>query len=180
MGSSLRTYRHYDVAKKLDAINLYDRGYGCVNIGKALGVNESRVAEWLARYRAEGLSGLERRSTCSLCVASKGMIVREVLEESLSLEQAALRYGVSRSAVRCWVIKVRAGGYESLAEVKKRGRPPTAMGRPKKKEPQTELEKLQDELRYLRAENAYLKKLRALVEERIARESGRLPEPSKD
>jgi transposase len=54
------------------------------------------------------------------------------------------------------------------------------MGRPKKKVPQTELEKLQEELRYLRAENAYLKKLGALVEERIARESGRLSKPSKN
>jgi transposase len=36
------------------------------------------------------------------------------------------------------------------------------------------------ELEYLRAENAFLKKLKALVEERIARESGKLPKPSRD
>jgi transposase len=47
------------------------------------------------------------------------------------------------------------------------------MDRPKKKLPETELEKLQEELRYLRAENAYLKKMRALVQERIASESGK-------
>jgi transposase len=54
------------------------------------------------------------------------------------------------------------------------------MGRPKKKLPETELEKLQEELRYLRAENAYLKKLRALVQERIARESGKQSGSSKN
>ena len=41
-------------------------------------------------------------------------------------------------------------------------------------------EELLKELEYLRAENAYLKKLQALVEERIVRESGKEPKPSKD
>jgi len=54
------------------------------------------------------------------------------------------------------------------------------MGRPKKKQPETELEKLEAELRYLRAENAYLKKVRALVQERLLRESGKQPKPSKN
>jgi cell division protein FtsB len=39
------------------------------------------------------------------------------------------------------------------------------MARPKKREPQTELEKLQAENLRLRAENALLKKVKALVEE---------------
>ena len=48
------------------------------------------------------------------------------------------------------------------------------MGHPKKarKEPQTELEKALRENELLRAENALLKKVKALVEERIAREQG--------
>jgi hypothetical protein len=47
------------------------------------------------------------------------------------------------------------------------------MGRLKKKEPVTELEKLQRENELLRAENAYLKKLRALMtkKERLAKET---------
>ena len=51
------------------------------------------------------------------------------------------------------------------------------MGRPKKKEPQTELERLRYENEYLRAENALLKKVRALMEEKETRlhEIGRKP-----
>ena len=44
------------------------------------------------------------------------------------------------------------------------------MGRPKKKEPQTELERLQAENLRLRAENALLKKAKALVETKSAQE----------
>jgi transposase len=42
------------------------------------------------------------------------------------------------------------------------------MGRPKKKEPQTELERLQAKNLRLRAENALLKKAKALVEAKKA------------
>ena len=77
------------------------------------------------------------------------------------------------------LIKVRAQGYSSLYEYKKRGRPPKdpSMARPKKKEPQTELEKLQAENLRLRAENALLKKVQTLVEEQKAqaRRSGQKP-----
>ncbi|MBV5283526.1 MAG: hypothetical protein JZU53_13985 [Paludibacter sp.] len=58
--------------------------------------------------------------------------------------------------------------------------PYTAMGRLKKKNPETELEKLEEELRYLRTENTYIKKLRALVQERLLCESRKQPKPSKN
>ena len=66
------------------------------------------------------------------------------------------------------VEKGSVGG--SLYDVKQRGRPPKApMAKPKKRDPQTELEKLQAENLRLRAENALLKKVKALVEEQKAR-----------
>ena len=52
------------------------------------------------------------------------------------------------------------------------------MARPKKREPQTELEKLRAENLRLRAENALLKKVKALVEERRARAMANGQEPS--
>ena len=54
------------------------------------------------------------------------------------------------------------------------------MGRPKKREPETELERLQAENARLRAENALLKKVKALVEEREARERMSGQKPSKN
>lgn len=95
-------------------------------------------------------------------------------------KSAGLKYNVSETAVNTWVSKVKTGGYSSLAQTKQLERPSKDMGRPKKKQPETELEKLQQELCYLRAENVYLKKLRALVQERIARESGKQSGSSKN
>lgn len=76
--------------------------------------------------------------------------------DGVTLQQLSLRYDVNRSTIPSWLRKVRSGG--SLYDVKRRGRPPkTPMARPKKRDPQTELEKLQAENLRLRAENALLK-----------------------
>jgi transposase len=71
----------------------------------------------------------------------------------------------------------RRGGYEALRVIKSQGTSRKGMGRPKKKEPQTELERLRYENEYLRAEVALLKKVRALMEEKEKRlhEIGRKP-----
>jgi len=56
-------------------------------------------------------------------------------------------YDVSRTALESWIHLVRTKGYDSVYDDKKRGRLPKApMVRPKKKKPQTELEKLQAEI----------------------------------
>ena len=54
------------------------------------------------------------------------------------------------------------------------------MGRPKKREPQTELEKLRARNEWLEAENALLKKVKALVEKEDARLRKLGRKPSKD
>ena len=53
------------------------------------------------------------------------------------------------------------------------------MGRPKKKEPETELEKLQARVHWLEAENALLKKAKALMEEEESRLRGSGHRPSR-
>ena len=93
--------------------------------------------------------------------------MKEYAEKGLSLAKLCLRYYLNRSTIQSWIRKTRNG--QSL-ENKRRGRTPKApMARPKKQEPQTELEKLQAENLRLRAENALLKKVKALVEKQHAR-----------
>lgn len=173
-------YRKHDLGEKLLSVSLYESGRSSEFIGRELGVDPREILRWLARYRRFGISGFEKQPYTCATADFKTQVVRSVVEKTLSCDAAVLEYGVSRSAIRSWVKQVRSQGYESLSEHKPRGRPPKTMGHPKKQKPQTELEKLRARNEWLEAENALLKKVRALVEERIARESGKKRTPSKD
>ena len=122
------------------------------------------------RYKLYGETGLRQKPYNTISPENKERLVRLFEENGLTLRQICSQYSVSKTAFESWVRQVRSRGYESLYEMRRRGRPPqNAMARPKKKEPQTELEKLQAENLRLRAENALLKKVKALVEEQEAR-----------
>jgi len=173
-----RKNRKHSLSEKLKVIELYQSGYGSTAISRELCVPLTIVKNWIRVYQEHGVKGLEIKRCKTLSPILKVQAVREVIDKSLSFETVALKYQVSISAVYTWVQRVKLHGYATLSSIKT-GRPTNVMGRPTKKAPETELEKLQEELRYLRAENAYLKKLRALVQERIVRESGKQSKPSK-
>ena len=177
--STTRKNRKHSLSEKLEVVELYRSGSGSSTISKKLGIHRSIVKNWIRIYQTNGVLALGKGNHSLLPLELKQEAVKDVLEKSLSFESVALKYHVSKSAVYSWTQQAKSHGYESLSQIK-RGRPPKDMGRPKKKVPETELEKLQEELRYLRAENAYLKKLRALVQERIARESGKQSGSSKN
>ena len=149
------------------------------SVGRQLGINPEYVREWFLLYRQEGVKGLQKRSPNRADFAEKCKIVCEYAKKGVPLHRVSVKYHVSQSAISRWAKLYREGGYEALRIVKKQGRPckNDDMGRPKKQEPQTELEKLRYENEYLRAENALLKKVRALMEEREKRlhEIGRKP-----
>ena len=107
----------------------------------------------------------------------KRKVVSDIVRNSLTLQEAALKYGLPcASAVRSW--KERYRMYGDAAYIDK---PPSAqktrMSENKKGRNKTgktaELDSLRKEVEYLRAENAYLKKLQALVRERNARPTGK-------
>lgn len=163
----------------MQVVALYNRGYGSTSISKELQISVTVVKTWLRIYQIQGIRGLEKQSRKLFSIEFKELVVRAVLNNCLSFELAALRYGISPSTAYQWVQQVKQEGFSSLKETIQ-GRPAKLMGRPKKKQPETDLEKLEEELRYLRAENAYLKKVRALVQERLLRESGKQSKPSKN
>jgi len=174
-----RKNKHYCHSEKIQVVELYKQGYGCDRISKMQQVNRTVVKRWISLYQNFGLSGFDKQANRELSVEIKEQVVRDVLSNFLSYNTVALKYHISPSAAFQWVQLVKQEGFSSI-KTTKRGRPGKDMGRPKKKQPETELEKLEEELRYLRAENAYLKKVRALVQERLLRESGKQPKPSKN
>mgnify|MGYP002750549477 CR=1 FL=1 len=139
-------------------------------LSREYGLHENKITEWVRKYDKYGAESLQKQPNIKATGSFKEQLVRLFLEKGVSLAQIVVDYRVSRTAIETWVRDTRKYGYRILHEKKIRGRPPkTPMGRPKKKEPQTELEKLQAENLRLRAENALLKKVKALVEEQEAR-----------
>ena len=156
--------------EKLNVVSQAKRGKPIRVLSREYGLHESKILEWIRKYDIYGEEGLSKRPNIKATGAFKEELVRLFLEKDVTLAQIVVQYQVSRTAMESWVRQVRKHGYDTLYIEKPRGRPPKdPMARPKKKEPQTELEKLQAENLRLRAENALLKKVKALAEEQEAR-----------
>ena len=169
-------YKKHTYEERLLAVEKCLSGIASKTVARQMGIEPNDVRLWFARYQAEGPIGLLKRPMKHADFAEKCKFVCEYAEKGVPLHKICAEYHVSRYAVQSWTRIYRKGGYEALRDVKPHGRP-KKMGRPKKQEPQTELERLRYENEYLRAENALLKKVRALVEEREKRqhEIGRKP-----
>lgn len=164
--------------EKLKLIRRILSGEPLKRVAKGTGLGERYLAILYDRYVKYGKKGLERKINHYLSPKQKEFIIRLHEEKGVSLRKIYADYDISPAVFKRLLIKVRTYGYQSLYEKKVRGRPPKEpMARPKKKEPQTELEKLQAENLRLRAENALLKKVKALVEEQKAqaRRNGQKP-----
>ena len=161
--------------EKLNVVREITRGKGLKTVCRERHLDRQMVKDWLGRYRLYGEEGLLKPSRGSrLSPSEKEEIVLEHIKKGVSLSQLSLRYDVDRSTIISWLRRYRCEGsmlYHDLRE---------QMARPKKKKPQTELEKLQEENLRLRAENALLKKVRALVEEQKARARLNGQKPSTD
>lgn len=183
--------RKHSLEERLLAVQKCLEGRAPNSVAKEMGLPRNDLREWLGYYQRDGVSGLQDRSMKRTNFVEKCEIICEYAEKGVPLHVVSVKYGVSQTAISKWLRIYRAGGYDALRDVKPLGRPkkhkalreiksqsrPKKMGRPKKQDPQTELERLRYENEYLRAENALLKKVRALMDEREKRlhEIGRKP-----
>lgn len=155
-------YRHHNFEERLKIVSRLISGDPLESLCKELNIDRNMVYQWYLRYKKYGEDGLRGTRSYHYTAEEKLDIVKEFVEKGVPLHELCLRYDLSRYAVQSWARRYRNG---LSFENKKRGRSlKDSMSRPKKKEPQTELEKLQSENLRLRAENALLKKVKALVE----------------
>ena len=166
-------YKKHTEKEWSSAFELYQRGYGPTYISMRTGLYEREIRRKIRQYRDTGVWQTGRLAYTRSTPELKRKVVDAALKQRLSYGKITIKYGISFSSLDSWLRKFRHGGYEELFATRPKGRPPQ-MERPKKikKAPQTDLEKVLRENELLRAENALLKKVRALVEERIAREQG--------
>ena len=146
----------YTFEKKLNIVSRVKAGCPIRQLAKENNLHENKILDWVRLYDRYGVDILRKRSKIKPTSDFKEQVVREILEKGLPLSHALIKYRISRTALEGWVRTVRKHGYPELHIFRRKGRPSQTMARPKKKEPQTELEKLQAENLRLRAENALL------------------------
>lgn len=170
------------IFKKLEVVKACESGLPLKTVAKQFRVNYTEAQVWLRLYREKGLDGLKSLSRRSWSASEREEIVREHLENKLSLSETCVRYGIQRSTLLHWCKAARERGYEALSMPYSKKRSHGNMGRPRKltEAEMTELERLRKENQELKTDIALLKKVRALVDERNARLRGIGRKPSKD
>ena len=159
----------YSYEQRLIIVSRVKQGEAIAHLSKEYHISETEILAWVRMWDRYGRSGLEQQPHYHPTVKLKEEVVRLILEKGVPLAHVKVEYRIGKTVLQRWVSTVRKYGYEALEPSKHRGRPPKyPMGRPKKKEPQTELERLQAENLRLKAENALLKKAKALVEAKKA------------
>jgi transposase len=175
--------RRYSIQFKTELVKEYLRGTeSSRQLAEKHGICDRYLRTLIRRYQADG--GLYQQLTCNVYDASfKLACVRSVLEDKLSLREAALKFGVpADSTIMTWIRRYEQFGKAGL-DPKPTGRPRTmAVPKKKKKERSSDpkIAAMEDELEYLRAENAYLKKLSALIQEEELKKSKSKSKPSKN
>jgi transposase len=177
--------RKYSDQQRLDAVlDVLEKGVSLCEVARRLGTDHKNVRRWVAFYEQYGVKGIcPIKRKVSYSGDFKLSVVRHMRENHLSLFEAALKFGIPNdSVVLTWDRLYESEGASALYQ-DNRGK----MKKPNKQKQSTRAksvesaeDELLEELEYLRAENAYLKKLKALVEQRVSRESGNVPKPSKD
>ncbi|HEX7619818.1 MAG TPA: helix-turn-helix domain-containing protein [Anaerolineales bacterium] len=152
--------------ERLTAALAVEAGDSQASVGRRFGMSEAIVRRSVRLYREQGETGFLAKKA-HYTVAQKLEVIRTRHTQSLSLEEAAVKFGINGSAtIWEWERRYLENGIDGL-KPKKKGRRPRVR---KPKVPPTPYEQLLAENEYLRAENEYLKKLNALVAEREARE----------
>jgi hypothetical protein len=99
---------------------IVEDGQSIREVARGFGISERTARKWLARYRAEGLGGLDNRSSCPRTVANRTaeywLGVVEILrrEYRLTAEEIAGKLHLARSTVAAWLTRRGLGGLTAL------------------------------------------------------------------
>ena len=176
--------KEFSVEEKLEAISYVFQGESARSVSRRLHLGHHILYEWIESYKLRGIEGLKPKGKRPrrLSYEEKCEIVRDYQKSELTLCQLSAKYDIASSVLAYWVRLAEREGFEALAP-RKLGRPKTGRNMTKrlsKEEYEKENERLRKENERLRLENLLLKKVRALVEEREARNKAIGRKPSKN
>lgn len=172
----------HTVEEKLRAIGMVQSGKTPRSVSRELHLGHHSLYEWLKAYEEKGIPGLENKTGIRkkrLTFEEKREIVLECENSDLPLYQISVKHGIAESTLREWSAKAARHGMDSLAGNKSvtTKSDTVRMKRIPKEECERENERLRKENERLKVEILLLKKVKALVEEREARNRriGRVP-----
>ena len=177
--------RKCSLEEKLEAISLVLQGETARSVSDRFHLGHHILYEWLEVYKREGISGLKAKNHKArkhLPYEKKCEIILEYQKRELTLYQISAKYGISDSTLCKWALDVEKGGLDALRRKKSETHKTdmTRTNRLPNEEYEKENERLRKENERLRLENLLLKKVRALVEEREARNRAIGRKPSKN
>jgi transposase len=172
----------YTYEQRLKAVlDITEKHMSCDAVGKLLGCHKELVRRWLKLYEQYGIEGLSLKHG-TYAGDFKQHVVEYMHENHLSAFETAVLFRIPNSnAIGRWERIYYEEGPQALYRENRGRKKDMTSDKPKKKKLNKETEEdLIAEVQRLRMENAYLKKLNALVQERIARESGKKLPPSEN
>ena len=173
------SYMKYTKEEWEKVFELYHKGYGRAHISRITGIHRKTIQHRCRQYDLSGDRYTQRKANVRPNPELKKTVIESVEQQSLSLAEVTVKYGISRHCLQAWLSKFRHGGYEELLATKPRGRPPK-VPKPKRTKGMSEVERLKERIAYLEAENAYLKKLKALDQKENAEMFGIGPKSSEN
>ena len=170
----------YSVQEKLEWMKLLESGKTVYYMSKVTGWCKNDIGILWEKYKTQGIEGLRDKERKRVSPQEKIEIVRDMRENSLTLNEISLKYDVSVSAINAWRRVIRRYGEAGILERKYQGRKEKKQKMPKQKPKYSkeDYERLLAENKQLRADLALLKKVYALVRKRDGKEQNSSSLPS--
>jgi len=157
---------------------MLDDGVSMRMVEKVSGVDQTLLNEWYLKYQIHGVRGLQGHGRKNYSDEEKESLVLEFRNKNVPLLRFCIERQLSHTQFRKWCKAYSgAGDYRqklSHTSILPGMKPPIT-----EDDQKLSREELLEELAYLRAENALLKKVKALMEEKRARQQKNGPKPSR-
>ena len=144
------------------------------SISKQTGIAKKTIRHWIAFYQEYGTEGLQlKKVNTHYSREFKLSVLKHMHENHLSFLETAVKFGISNdSTIYKWhrIYSEKEASVFLHGDEQQLSKKRTTKVNSNNQSKDQSKEDLIAENQYLRAENAYLKKLKALVQERIARE----------
>lgn len=170
----------YSVQEKLEWMKLLESRRTVYYISKISVWCKNDIGILWEKYKTRGIEGLRDKERRRTSPQEKIEIVRDMCENSLTLNEVALKYDVSVSAINAWRRIIRHYGETGILERKYQGRKEKKQKMPKQKPKYSteDYERILAENKQLRADLALLKKVYALVQKKDGKEQDVSSQPS--